>query len=139
MTEAVEVSAGGLVLDGGRVLMVKVRNLQGRVIWTFPKGHLENAETPEEAAVREVREETGWQCRVEKPLGEAHYRFQRNEQTVSKTVHWFLMSPGGKTGTFDPEEVLECRWADRAEAESSVVYPSDRELMQRLKKTEGPA
>ena len=58
MKEAKEYAAGGIVGKNGKVLLVKVTNLQGQVVWTFPKGHLEKNETPLKAALREVEEET---------------------------------------------------------------------------------
>ena len=54
-----EFSAGGVVVKDGQVLLVRVRNLKGEMIWTFPKGHVEPGETEAEAGVRETQEETG--------------------------------------------------------------------------------
>src|SRR5262245_15163023 len=59
-----EVSAGGIVQRDGELLLVKVKNLKGQVVWTFPKGHIEKGETLEQTAEREVLEETGWRCQV---------------------------------------------------------------------------
>ncbi|HRY29435.1 MAG TPA: NUDIX hydrolase [Elusimicrobiota bacterium] len=133
--EAVEVSAGGLVLGDGKLLMVKVRNLEGRVVWTFPKGHLEKGETAEDAALREVREETGRRCRLRRPFGKVHYEFYRNGKHVRKTVHWFLMEPLETLGEPDPEEVLDCRWFSWPESAEVAVYPSDKKILARLKKS----
>ena len=55
-----EISAGGIVTGPRGLLLIKVENLDRRVVWTFPKGHLEGAERPDAAALSEVREETGW-------------------------------------------------------------------------------
>jgi diadenosine hexaphosphate hydrolase (ATP-forming) len=68
------VSAGGVVMGHAGVLLIKVKNLQGQVVWTFPKGHLEPGETAEEAALREVEEETGWRCKILGPLLDVEYR-----------------------------------------------------------------
>jgi len=58
-----EFSAGGLVLDEqGRVLLIRARDLRGQPVWTLPKGALAPGETSAEAALREVREETGIDC-----------------------------------------------------------------------------
>jgi len=54
MKKAEERAAGGIVERGGKVLLVRVTNLQGEVKWTFPKGHLEKGEKPLAAALREV-------------------------------------------------------------------------------------
>ena len=114
-------------------LMIRVRNLEGRELWTFPKGHLETGESPEDAARREVWEETGWRCRVVSPLLDVRYRFKRGGEPVDKVVHWFRMAPEAHDGTPDAEEVLETAWCDMAEVARRVTYPSDRDILKMLK------
>lgn len=123
-----EVSAGGLVVRDGKALLVKVENLEGEVRWTFPKGHLEAGEGPRQAALREVEEETGWACRIERPLTTARYRFFQDGREVSKQVKWYLMTPLRRTGSRDPDEVLAVRWAALGAAQRLISYPSDLEL-----------
>lgn len=123
-----EVSAGGLVVRDGKALLVKVENLEGEVRWTFPKGHLEAGEGPRQAALREVEEETGWACRIQRPLTTARYRFSRDGREVSKQVRWYLMTPLRRTGSRDPDEVLAVRWAGLDAARKLISYPSDLEL-----------
>ena len=125
-----ESSAGGLVVREGKVLLVKVENLQGEALWTFPKGHLEAGEGPRQAALREVEEETGWACRINIPLTTARYCFFRHGREVSKQVRWYLMAPLKKTGSRDGEEVMAVRWAAVAEAGKLIRYPSDIELLE---------
>jgi len=127
-----ETSAGGVVTGPQGLLLVNVRNLAGQVVWTFPKGHLEKGESAEEAALREVEEETGWRCTLKDPLITVRYRFLRDAGPVSKVVHWFRMDPLKKTGTFDPEEILECRWFSLIEATSLLVYKSDLKILKAL-------
>jgi ADP-ribose pyrophosphatase YjhB (NUDIX family) len=124
-----EVSAGGLVVRDGKVLLVRVENLQGEVRWTFPKGHLEAGEGPRQAARREVEEETGWACRIRGALGTARYRFRRGAREVSKQVRWYLMTPLRRTGSRDPDEVLAVRWAALGAARRLISYPSDIALL----------
>lgn len=127
-----EVSAGGVVEGPEGFLMIRVRNLEGRELWTFPKGHLEPGETPAEAAGREVLEETGWRCRVLSPLLDVRYQFKRGGEPIDKVVHWFRMAPEMKAGAPDPEEVLEAAWCDLAEVARRVTYPSDRDILKIL-------
>src|SRR5262245_44457529 len=93
-----EFSAGGIVQDGEKLLMVKVENLEGVQVWTFPKGHIEKGEKAPEAALREVQEETGFRCAIERPFERVQYYFRRNGELTKKTVTWFLMKPVEKVG-----------------------------------------
>jgi diadenosine hexaphosphate hydrolase (ATP-forming) len=126
-----EVSAGGLVYRAGKVLLVKVKNLKGEVVWTFPKGHLEKGETDKDAAIREVLEETGWQCKPKgRRLMEAKYFFTRkNGELVDKRVRWFEMEALAKTGVPDADEVLATKWALASSVERILKYPSDKQLI----------
>ena len=123
-------STGGVVWDASakKVLLIRVDNFS-KPAWTFPKGHPEPGETDEQAAVREVREETGWVCDVVKKLTDVSYRYSHEKVLYDKTVRWFLMSPRENLGTFDVEEVLEIRWATADEAAALVSYGSAKELL----------
>ena len=124
-----EFSAGGLVFDDeGRVLLIRARDLRNRPVWTLPKGTLNPGETSADAAVREVREETGWRCERVRELGAVTYWFQRDGARIRKTVRWFLMRPLEKEGEHD-HEVDEVEWAERTEALSRLRYDSDRRLL----------
>ncbi len=137
----VEKSAGGLVtrrrLGRVQILMVEVRNLQGEIRWTFPKGHLEGGETNEEAALREVEEETGWLCAIA-PAGarrvfeKVAYVFERDGAPIRKEVIWFLMEPVRKTGESDPDEIRKVKWETLRAARKKVKYPSDLKLLKKL-------
>jgi 8-oxo-dGTP pyrophosphatase MutT (NUDIX family) len=128
-----EFSAGGIVREGVNLLMVRVQNLEGQKIWTFPKGHIEKGEKAPQAALREVEEETGYQCDIVKPFERVQYYFRRDDQVTKKTVTWFLMAPVKKTGTHDPEEILETEWVSMEEALKRVKYKSDKQLLAKLK------
>ncbi len=128
-----EFSAGGVVQDGASLLMVKVQNLKGDQVWTFPKGHIEKGETAEEAALREVEEETGFRCRLVKPFDRVQYFFRRDGMLTKKTVVWFLMQPLEKTGAHDADEILETRWMTFEEAQKLTKYKSDKQLLKKLK------
>jgi len=129
MKEAREYSAGGVIGRGGKVLLVRVRNLEGDVVWTFPKGHLEEGETPLAAALREVEEETGWRCLSRGVLTEVRYRFSRKGRPVAKKVRWYLMEPVEKTGKPDADEIMKTKWVPESRVEKDLSYPSDLRLL----------
>lgn len=122
-------SAGGVVIDRGRVLMIRTRTLRGRTVWTFPKGRLEKGEAQWEAALREVQEETGYLCRLKGRLNETSFWFRRDTLRVHKTVQWFLLEPLRRAGPPDPREVDEVRWVPVREAYAKLSYTSDRKLL----------
>ena len=124
-----EYSAGGVATKSGKLLLVQVRNLQGEVVWTFPKGHLEEGETSRQAALREVEEETGYCCEILEPLTSVHYFFMKDEQRISKRVRWFWMRAIGEPGPHDAEEVMKVQWMDAETARKSLRYPSDLKLL----------
>jgi 8-oxo-dGTP pyrophosphatase MutT (NUDIX family) len=131
-----EFSAGGLVLDeAGRVLLIRARDLRGQPVWTLPKGALVSGETSADAAIREVREETGYRCEVVRDLAPVTYWFRRDGRQIKKTVRWFLMRPLEKIGEHD-HEVDEVLWTDKADALARLRYDSDRRLLAGL---DGPA
>ena len=124
-----EFSAGGLVFDeDGRVLLIRARDLRNRPVWTLPKGTLTTGETSADAALREVREETGWRCELVRQLEAVTYWFQRDGERVRKTVRWYLMRPLEKVGEHD-HEVDEVVWVSREEALTRLRYDSDRRLL----------
>jgi 8-oxo-dGTP diphosphatase len=127
-----EFSAGGLVVDAeGRVLLIRARNLRNQPVWTLPKGTLMPGETSAAAALREVREETGYRCEAVRELDVVTYWFQRGGTRIKKTVAWFLMRPLAKEGDHD-SEVDEVSWATRDEALGRLRYESDRRLLDSL-------
>lgn len=132
-----EYSAGGIVLREGTVLLIRTHNLRGQTVWAFPKGKLDKDETSQQAAVREVEEETGWRCRVETELPKSEYWFQREGRRIKKTVRWFRMAPIEEIGETDGE-VDEVAWVPIDEALGRLTYDSDREQLDRvIKKTGG--
>jgi len=124
-----EFSAGGLVLDAqGRILLIRARDLRGQPVWTLPKGALAPGETSAEAALREVREETGYSCELERELAPVTYWFRRDGRQIKKTVRWFQMRPLEKVGDHD-HEVDEVLWTDKDDALTRLRYDSDRRLV----------
>lgn len=122
-------SAGGVVRDAqGRFLVVETTDLKGNAVWTFPKGLLEKGERSQEAALREVEEETGYRCRIVGELPKAEYWFRHGGQLVKKTVRWFLMEPVEQVGSHD-WEVRSVAWLIPEEALERLTYASDRDLV----------
>ena len=93
--------------------------------WTLPKGKLDPGETHEQAALREVAEETGLRCELGEELSPARYRDRKGRD---KLVRYFRMSPVG--GHFEPnDEVDELRWLSPGEADALLGYEHDRALI----------
>jgi len=96
--------------------------------WTLPKGKVDPGETEEEAALREVEEETGVVCQLGRPLGTTSYVDRKGRP---KVVHYWLMRAG--PGTFVPHnEIDEVRWLPIAEALELLTYERDRTLLASL-------
>ncbi len=130
-----EVSAGGLVVRhqdaGPEAAIIARRNRAGRLEWCLPKGHLEGDETPEQAAVREISEETGITGRVVRPLGVIDYWFTGEDRRVHKVVHHFLLAQaGGVLGVDgDPDgEAEKAAWVLVGELAERLAYPNERRL-----------
>lgn len=129
-----ETSAGGFVLaaDGSpRIAIIGRRNRGGRIDWCVPKGHLEGAETAEQAALREVEEETGLQATIIEPLGSIHYEFSTPTSIIAKTVHHFLMKQTGGDLTIenDPDrEAVDIRWVNIDLLHEELTHENERRL-----------
>lgn len=118
----VRAAGGVLVAEDGRVAVVYRPKYDD---WTFPKGKLERGETEEQAALREVEEETGLICELGDELGFASYKDPKNRP---KTVRYWRMTATG--GEFTPnDEVSELRWLEPAAAAEQLSYDRDREIL----------
>ncbi|MDR1999693.1 MAG: NUDIX hydrolase [Frankiaceae bacterium] len=128
-----ETSAGGLVVDfsGGAPAAALIGRLdrRGRLLWSLPKGHVEPGETIEQAAVREVSEETGIDGQILRPLGSIDYWFVAEGRRIHKTVHHFLMRATGGELSDEDLEVTEVAWVPVAELLDRLVYRDERALL----------
>ena len=131
-----EVSAGGVVYrrtDDGKIeiLLAARRTRKGEIAWGLAKGGIEEGETIEEAAVREVREETGIEAVIEETLGETRYFYVWEEVRIRKTVHFFLMRAIGGNVEDRDDEMEEIRWFPLPRALKRAAYRGEREVLQR--------
>jgi 8-oxo-dGTP pyrophosphatase MutT (NUDIX family) len=119
-------AAGGLLVrdqDGER--QVAVIHRPKYMDWSLPKGKLDPGETFEQAALREVEEETGFRCELGRELPDISYRDRKGR---TKQVRYWVMEP--IEGEFAPgPEVDELRWIDLEGAEALLDYEHDRELV----------
>ncbi|MTD56163.1 NUDIX hydrolase [Amycolatopsis pithecellobii] len=133
MSTVDETSAGGLVVDPDRARAVLIGRLDrhGKLLWSLPKGHIEDGETTEETAQREVKEETGISARVLSPLGKIDYWFVAERRRVHKTVHHFLLEAVGGELSDEDVEVTEVAWVPLADLENRLAYPDERALVRK--------
>jgi 8-oxo-dGTP pyrophosphatase MutT (NUDIX family) len=130
-----EVSAGGVVyrrgVDGVEVVLAARRTRRGELAWGLAKGGIEPDESTEQAAVREVKEETGIEAEIERSLGETRYFYVWEDVRVRKTVHFFLMrATGGDTNDRD-DEMEDVKWFPLARALKRAAYRGERDVLGR--------
>jgi len=130
-----EVSAGGVVYrhQGGdrEVTLAARRTRRGELVWGLPKGGIDEGETAEEAAIREVREETGLEAEIEAPLGVIRYFYVWEGVRVRKAVRFFLMrATGGDVAAHD-HEMEDVRWFPLQTALVQAAFRGEREVLQR--------
>ncbi len=117
--------------EGGGVEVALILTHEHR--WQLPKGWIDEGESPEQTAVREVREEAGVDAEVVAPLGDIEYSYVSKYDTepvrVRKRVHVFLLRyAGGSTDDHD-DEVIEARWVEIGEAERMLAFKDERQML----------
>ena len=130
-----EVSSGGVVYregaEGVEVVLAARRTRRGELAWGLAKGGIEADETAEQAAVREVREETGIEAEIEESLGETRYFYVWEDVRIRKTVHFFLMRAVGGDLTDRDDEMEDVKWFPLERALKRAAYRGERDVLGR--------
>jgi 8-oxo-dGTP pyrophosphatase MutT (NUDIX family) len=130
-----EVSAGGVLYrrvdDAIEVVLASRRTRRGELAWGLAKGGIEEGESHEQAAVREVREETGYTAEIESSLGETKYFYVWEDTRIRKTVHFFLMRLTGGDPADRDDEMEEVRWFPLERALKRAAYRGERDVLHR--------
>jgi 8-oxo-dGTP pyrophosphatase MutT (NUDIX family) len=125
-----EHSAGGVVVRrfSGVWQFVAIRPRGKTDVWALPKGHLDGHEGAEQAAIREVREETGLRVALDEHLGEVRYSFPTEDGRIYKKVDYFLLTWQSGSPMPQAEEVEEAKWFTLEQAWELLSYPGEREV-----------
>ncbi|HKH45613.1 MAG TPA: NUDIX hydrolase [Thermoanaerobaculia bacterium] len=124
-------SAGGLIVRSSQILLISTQ--EGKR-WQLPKGHIEAGETPEEAALREVREETGVTGRIVAPLPGIEYWFFNRGARIHKQVDYFLLEyVSGDPADFDANEVSGAGWFSWEAGIARLTFENERRVVVRAR------
>lgn len=110
--------AAAIIVEDGRVLLVRRRVSEGKLSWQFPAGEVEPGESGEQAAVRETLEEAGLTVSAVKDLGE-----RIHPATGRRMIYVACEVLGGEAHVADAEELAEVEWCDRAAVADHVPFP----------------
>jgi 8-oxo-dGTP pyrophosphatase MutT (NUDIX family) len=129
----VEHSAGGAVVrDRDVIVVVPVkRDARRRRVLGLPKGHLDEGETEEAAAIREVAEETGVRAELIEKLGDVEYTYERRGRQRDKRVAFYLFEYRSGSLEDHDHEIEDARWMPLEEAARELTYPGEREIVRR--------
>ena len=134
-----EISAGGVVLRQAQDKFTKSPKWEVLIVqhsghhrWVLPKGWIDEGETRERTAVREVKEEAGVEAEIQEYLGEVTIWYQKEGEKIRKTSHYFLM----KYLSGDPEkdhgwEMEDTAWVSAEEAIKKLDYPGEKKMVEK--------
>ena len=129
------IAAGGVVIDkkSADQTLVLLVHRPAYDDWSFPKGKLDSGETIKQAALREVKEETGLDCRIIENLSPVRYSYRnRSGRIRPKIVHYFLMEPVAGRIVVNIHEIDAAQWYKVGDASGRLSYKHDRELLASL-------
>jgi 8-oxo-dGTP pyrophosphatase MutT (NUDIX family) len=128
-----EFSAGGVVVrDGECVVIVPTRRAaDGSAVLALPKGHPDGEESSADAALREVREETGVEAALVEKLGDVRYWYMRGGRRIAKVVSFYLLEYlAGELDDHD-HEVEDARWMPLEQAARELTHRGERDMAAR--------
>ena len=137
MNSEVDFAAGGIVLINNKILLVKnklseeYKDDYSSGFWGYPKGHLEEKESPIKAAEREVFEETGFKVKSigTKPIAESRYEIKKDGIAIQKTVWFFEMKIVESYNKEPDQEIEEIAIIPYEEAFSLLSYEEDKKIL----------
>lgn len=126
------VSCGGVVIFRGKILLL-YKNFRNRYEgWVLPKGTIEKGETYQETALREVKEETGVNARINEYVGKSEYSFSIPGDVVEKEVHWFLMASDSYYSRPQREEYFyHSGYYKYIEAYHLLKFPNEKMILEK--------
>jgi 8-oxo-dGTP pyrophosphatase MutT (NUDIX family) len=128
-----EFSAGGVVVrDHECIVIVPTRRAaDGTKVLALPKGHPDGHETPADAALREVREETGVAAELVEKLGDVRYWYTRGGRRIAKVVSFYLLEYAAGDLHDHDHEVEDARWMPLERAARELTYRGERDMAAR--------
>jgi 8-oxo-dGTP pyrophosphatase MutT (NUDIX family) len=128
-----EFSAGGVVVRGDEMIVIVPvkRAADGARVIGLPKGHLDGDETPEQAAQREITEETGVEADLIEELGDVSYRYERHRRRIGKVVRFYLFRYRSGDVADHDHEIEEARWVPLERAADELTYAGERDMVKR--------
>jgi 8-oxo-dGTP pyrophosphatase MutT (NUDIX family) len=128
-----EFSAGGVVVRDHDVIVIvpKRRDARGQRVLALPKGHPDGDESAEQAAAREVAEETGVTAELIDKLGDVRYSYERNRRRIAKRVAFYLFQYRSGDVADHDHEIEDARWMPLEQAREDLTYDGEREMIDR--------
>jgi 8-oxo-dGTP pyrophosphatase MutT (NUDIX family) len=140
MDRQLEVSSGGVIFrQSDQAFEVALARARQGPVWCLPKGRVEASETLEEAAIREVREETGLSGKIVGTIRSIEYTYSSRLENggrapVDKTVHFFLLAFEGGSVEDHDGEVLDVKWFPLEVAGRLLYHAGERDVLAQARK-----